>query len=103
MAHRPYLADTLVHTGKEYAYAPLNGLVERRVLVCGMSYDPKGRPARFIIRYVGSDGRLSDFVSEVVGWFKSIAALPESQASRYRDLWSRERKQLDLKIQEAVA
>lgn len=59
------------------------------------------RPATYMIRYVTDNGILSESAMEVVGWFKSLARLPEG--IRRVDAKDRDRKQLSLKITERVA
>jgi hypothetical protein len=56
----------------------------------------------FVIRYVMLDGELSSHHVEVMGWFKSIKALPDGEGRRI-DPRGRTKVQLTFKIAEKVA
>lgn len=89
--------------GQRYAYAPPNGTIPRPVQVCGATWG-KEKPATFLIKYVLPSGQLNTPCTEVLGWFKSIRALPKGRANmRQIDPQGRVRKQLALKIEELIA
>ena len=93
----------MVNLGELYAYAPMNGLTPKLVQVCGVAFSDD-KPGTFMVRYVTSDGRLSNVCSEVLGWFKSVRALSRGWGRlRTVDPTGRDNKQLTLKITEKVA
>lgn len=77
-------------------------MIARLVQVCGVIDDIQDRSMFFVIRYVMPDGELSIHHVEVMGWFKSIKALPDGEVRRI-DPRGRTKVQLTFKITEKVA